>query len=75
MKTETGLLKLYARREATTDETWIQYGPSRPLKRDLVLYRDRGRTDEYARIPWHQSASRARRRVTVNCYTWELDWT
>lgn len=67
--------KLYARKEATTDSVWIEHGPSRPLKRDLVLYRDKARTEEAGRIPWHHAAARARRWVNLNCYRYEIDWT
>jgi hypothetical protein len=63
---------LYARREATTDDTWIKYGPSRPLKRDLVLYEDPERIRETARIPWHQAQARARKWVMLNCARREI---
>jgi 7,8-dihydro-6-hydroxymethylpterin-pyrophosphokinase len=63
---------LYARREATTDATWIKYGPSRPLKRDLVIYDDETLTQERARIPWHHAASRARSFVMLNCSRYSI---
>jgi len=64
--------RLYARREATTDATWIQYGPAHPVKRDLVLYEDAEMRIEKARIPWNQAASRARVWVTINCAKFKL---
>jgi hypothetical protein len=67
-------LTLYARREATTDETWIKNGPSRPTKKDLVLYEDRELTKQKALIPWHQDASRARKHVFYNCFKYKIEF-
>ena len=64
---------LYFRREPTTDSTWIKYGPSKPLKKDLVIYHDEAGIKEKARIPWHQSQNRARKYVTLNCCRWKIE--
>lgn len=64
---------LFARREATTDDIWIKHGPSRPLKRDLVIYEDRELTQEKARIPWHQEQARARKFVMLNCCRYAIE--
>lgn len=63
---------LHARREATTDGTWVKHGPSRPLKKDLVLYSDPEMLNEKFRIPWHQAGSRARKFVHYNCAKYKI---
>lgn len=71
---ETSSLELFARREATTDQTWIDHGPSKPLKRDLVLYSDSERLKEKARVPWNQQQSKNRKYVTINCAKYKLNF-
>lgn len=69
---ESSNAKAYARREATIGRHWIENGPSRPLKRDLVLYSDRALLHEIGRVEWDQPGAKACKRVTVGGVTYDL---
>lgn len=69
---ESSSVDAFARREATISRHWIENGPSRPLKRDLVLYSDPKLLHEIARVEWDQAGAKARKRVTVGGITYRL---
>lgn len=69
------LINLYARKEPTKDSASIFLGLGQ--KKDTVLYRDPECTIVAARWPWHYSncPRRGQKRVTLNCFRWNLVWT
>ena len=68
------LLTLFAKKEPTSDSVSISRGLS--SRKDTVLYRDKECTELAARWPWYYSSCprRSQRRVTLNCYRWNLLW-
>lgn len=68
------MITLYARQEPTTDETTRQLWPETKAK-DTVFYRDADCSDLVARIPWHHRNRPVRRKtVTLNCFTYSIEW-
>jgi hypothetical protein len=73
-------LKLYARREPTTDSTLLEMqragmAPTRPVRYDTVLYRDADYMDVYCRWEWWKHPpDRRSKTVSLNCYRWILVW-
>lgn len=65
----------YARKEPTTGDVVKQYGQPGKVY-DVQLYDDRAAKCPYARFVWSSSGKPTRRnkKVTVNCFTWELHW-
>lgn len=70
----TTLLKVYARKEPTTDTVAKAHGLARKL--DTVFYRDEQCTKFMARWPWHLSGAPRKNSsvVTLNCFKWALQW-
>lgn len=68
------LITLYARKEPTTDPVSLAHGLGH--RKDTILYEDSACTRPKARFAWFlsQSPRRGQRRVTVNCWAWNLQW-
>lgn len=68
------LITLFAKKEPTADSVSIQHGLEKKL--DTVIYRDQECTQVIARWPWHYSncPRRNQKRVTLDCYNWNLSW-
>lgn len=67
-------MKLYARQEPTQDKVIITY-QSDSKKMDTVFYKDKKALEFYALIPWHHSNRPiSRKKVTLNCFNWEVEW-
>lgn len=63
------LLTLYARLEPALEKQGYF---------DAAIYKDPERTQLYVRIQWWHETRRAiarRKRITLNCYHWNLEWT
>jgi hypothetical protein len=68
------MLKKYARQEITTDSYTLRAYP-KTKKKDTVFYNDRECTEFYCLIPWyHNNIPISRKRVTLNCFNWEIEW-
>lgn len=72
-------MKLYLRRELTTDQTLLSYVRSMKkarLKRDVVVYLNEKATQFKARWGWDSSNKPDRRNkyIVLNCYRWEVVW-
>lgn len=72
--TASRLLKLFARREPTTDTFASAHGLKN--KQDTVFYKDKQCTQMVGRKPWHQSGHPRSNstRVIINCYEFGLVW-
>jgi hypothetical protein len=68
------LITLFARKELTQESLSISHGLRQ--KMDTVIYRDKACKEVFVRWPWHLSNCPDRRfkRVTLNCYRWQLQW-
>jgi len=67
-------MKIYARQDPTTDEVLKEYSP-KAKRFDTVFYKDKKATKFYCRWPWHYSNRPvSRKRVTLNCYNWQIVW-
>lgn len=76
-----GLIKVYARRERTTDAATADMRKAMGIKSpsnqmDVQIYRDPEAKVPFARFSWHMADKprRDQKRVTINCYQWELVW-
>lgn len=74
----SNLLPLYLRREPSTDPILRDHftAHERMKKADVVAYSDPRACKVKARWMWHQPSRPTRRnkRVTLNCYQWEVIW-
>lgn len=72
MNTKTapiGLITIFARQEPTTEP----FGATQRF--DTVIYRDRECKNRFVRFAWwSESRPRRRSRITLNCYSWNLEW-
>lgn len=68
------LITLYARKEPTTDALSVSHGLRD--RKDTVIYKDKECTNLVARWPWYQSSCprRNQKRITLNCWPWNLSW-
>ncbi len=68
------LITVFARKEPTTDDVTLKYGPQG--KKDTVFYRDRDCKHIFVRKPWYQSGqpTKATKTVQLNCFRWAVQW-
>lgn len=67
-------LTLYGKKVPTTDSTLLAMEPN-SKRRDSAFFTDKECTEEFARIPWHhKNCPISRKRVTFNCYTYDIEW-
>ena len=68
-------MDIYARLEDTTDDIFLKYGQGK-MKKDVVLYKDKQCSNEFARIPWHYKNRPDRRykHIKLNCYNYQITW-
>ena len=70
-------MKLYARKEVTTDPVLSQYGKIDPKRHlDVALYHDPECTLKAGTHPWHHASKPTRRNKTamLNCNRYDLAW-
>lgn len=69
------LLTLFLSREPTTCAETLRYVPE-TTRKDVVMYRDKAKTQPCGRWHWWQSGKPTRRNryVMFNCYKWRAVW-
>jgi hypothetical protein len=66
---------VYAKKERSTDPVLNELEPKHK-RQDVVIYKDRECKEIYCRFRWDKSNKPTKRNrwVTINCYTYRLEW-